>query len=196
MATFAYKAGLDLALTDVEKAELLKEAIGKIGKKLKKVLIIPPDFTRFNSNAGPLTAMLYDMLSPTAQVDIIPALGTHFPMTEREIRTMFGDRIPLERFKVHDWRNDVVTLGEVPSEKIKEWSDGKLDYSVKAQCNKILFEGYDLILSVGQIVPHEVVGMANYTKNIMVGVGGSDMPPLRPRRPLREARAVLRLTCG
>ena len=175
MATFAYREGLNLALTDAEKAALLKEALGKIGKPLKKVLIIPPDFTRFNSNAGPLTAMLYDMLSPTAQVDIIPALGTHFPMTEHEIRTMFGDRIPLDRFKVHDWRNDVVTLGEVPSEKIKEWSDGKLDYSVKAQCNKILFEGYDLILSVGQIVPHEVVGMANYTKNIMVGVGGADM---------------------
>ena len=175
MATFAYKQGLKLALTDDEKAQLLKEALEKIGKPLKKVLIIPPDFTRFNSNAGPLTAMLYDMLSPTAQVDIIPALGTHFPMTEREIRIMFGEKIPLDRFKVHDWRNDVVTLGEVPSEKIKEWSDGKLDYSVKAQCNKILFEGYDLILSVGQIVPHEVVGMANYTKNIMVGVGGSDM---------------------
>ena len=175
MTTFAHREGLNLALTDDEKAQLLKEALEKIGKPLKKVLIIPPDFTRFNSNAGPLTAMLYDMLSPTAQVDIIPALGTHFPMTEREIRIMFGDRIPLDRFKVHDWRNDVVTLGEVPSEKIKEWSDGKLDYSVKAQCNKILFEGYDLILSVGQIVPHEVVGMANYTKNIMVGVGGSDM---------------------
>ena len=175
MTTFAYREGLNLALTDDEKAQLLKEALVKIGKPLKKVLIIPPDFTRFNSNAGPLTAMLYDMLSPTAQVDIIPALGTHFPMTEREIRIMFGDKIPLDRFKVHDWRNDVVTLGEVPSEKIKEWSDGKLDYSVKAQCNKILFEGYDLILSVGQIVPHEVVGMANYTKNIMVGVGGSDM---------------------
>ena len=175
MTTFAYRAGLNLALTDDEKAQLLKDAIQKIGKPLKKVLIIPPDFTRFNSNAGPLTAMLYDMLSPTAQVDIIPALGTHFPMTEHEIRTMFGDRIPLDRFKVHDWRNDVVTLGEVPSEKIKEWSEGKLDYSVKAQCNKILFDGYDMIFSVGQIVPHEVVGMANYTKNIMVGVGGSDM---------------------
>ncbi len=175
MTTFASRSGINLALTDDDKRALLKEAIAKINKPLKKVLIIPPDFTRFNSNAGVLTAMLYDLIAPTAQVDIIPALGTHFPMTESEIRTMFGDKIPLDRFIVHDWRNDVVTLGEVPSELIKKWSDGKLSYSVKAQCNKILFNGYDLILSVGQIVPHEVVGMANYTKNIMVGVGGSDM---------------------
>ena len=175
MTTFAYKSGLDLDITDAEKLDLIKEALGKIGKELKKVLILTPDFTSFNSNAGPITAMLYDLLSPTAHIDIMPALGTHFAMTEQEIRTMFGPKIPLECFKVHDWRNDVVTLGEVPSSLIKEWSEGKLDYSVKVQCNKILFEGYDLILSVGQIVPHEVVGMANYTKNLMVGVGGPDM---------------------
>ncbi|MBO4512796.1 MAG: DUF2088 domain-containing protein [Victivallales bacterium] len=175
MTTFASKAGINLALTDEDKMAVLKAGLAKINKPLKKVLIIPPDFTRFNSNAGPITAMLYDMLSPTAHIDIIPALGTHFPMTEKEIRTMFGDKIPLDRFIVHDWRNDVVSLGEVPGELIKEWSEGKLDYSVKVQCNKCLFNGYDLIISVGQVVPHEVVGMANYTKNIMVGVGGSDM---------------------
>ncbi|MGI5925094.1 MAG: lactate racemase domain-containing protein [Lentisphaeria bacterium] len=175
MTTYAHKAGPTLAISDAEKLALLREALAKIKRPLKKVLIIPPDFTRFNSNAGPLTNMLYKLLSPTAHVDIIPALGTHFPMTEHEIKTMFGADIPLDRFIVHDWRNDVITLGEVPGSLIKEWSGGRLDYSVQVQCNKLLFQGYDLILSVGQIVPHEVVGMANYTKNIMVGVGGADM---------------------
>ncbi len=96
-------------------------------------------------------------------------------MTEKEIRTMFGPNIPLECFKVHDWRNDVVSTGVVPGELIKEWSDGRVDYDVDVEVNKILFEDYDLILSIGQIVPHEVVGMANYTKNIVVGIGGSDI---------------------
>jgi nickel-dependent lactate racemase len=50
-----------------------------------------------------------------------------------------------------------------------------VDYDVRVQVSTQLFAGYDLILSVGQIVPHEVVGMANYTKNIVVGAGGSDM---------------------
>jgi len=175
MTTYAHKAGRTLAISDAEKLALLRDALAQIKRPLKKVLIIPPDFTRFNSNAGPLTNMLYKLLSPTAHVDIIPALGTHFPMTEHEIKTMFGADIPLDRFIVHDWRNDVITLGEVPGSLIKEWSGGRLDYSVQVQCNKLLFQGYDLILSVGQIVPHEVVGMANYTKNIMVGVGGADM---------------------
>lgn len=175
MSTFAKLAGETLALTADDKRRILAEALAKIGGTPRKVLVIPPDYTRFNSNAGVLTAMLYEMLSPTAEVDIIPALGTHFAMTEEEIRHMFGTGIPLDRFVVHDWRNEVVSLGEIPGELVSEWSEGRLDYSIDAMINKILLAGYDLILSVGQIVPHEVVGMANYTKNIMVGVGGPDM---------------------
>ena len=175
MGAIAAKAGETLALTAAEKRELLEAALERIGGALRKVLIVPPDFTRLNSNAGELTAELYRMLSPRAEVDIIPALGTHVPMTTDEIRAMYGSEIPLSRFKVHDWRNDVVHCGDVPGELIEEWSEGKVDYPVRIEVNKILFSGYDLILSVGQIVPHEVSGMANYTKNILVGVGGSDI---------------------
>jgi nickel-dependent lactate racemase len=175
MATFAERSGEALALTRYDKEALLQQALAALARPLRKVLIIPPDFTRFNSNAGELTAILYGLLAPRAQVDIIPALGTHFAMTEKEIRTMFGPDIPLECFRVHDWRRDIRHLGEVPGTLLHEWSEGKLDAPVRVETNRLLFDGYDLILSVGQIVPHEVVGMANYTKNIMVGVGGADM---------------------
>ncbi len=174
MAALVSKSGETLALSRDEKRQILETALERIGGPLKKVLILPPDFTRLNSNAGELTAMLYEMLTPGAEVDIMPALGTHVPMTEKEIRTMFGPDIPLDRFKIHDWRHAVVPRGEVPGELLKEWSDGRVDYPVRVETNKIMFEGYDLILSVGQIVPHEVVGMANYTKNVLVGVGGAD----------------------
>jgi nickel-dependent lactate racemase len=174
MAAIAQKSGETLALSQSEKREILSTTLERIGIKARKVLLLPPDFTRFNSNAGELTAMLYEMLSPTAEVDIMPALGTHVAMTESEIRAMFGPDIPLSKFLVHDWRNDVKYCGEVPGEKLSDWSEGRVDFPVSIETNKILFENYDLILSVGQIVPHEVVGMANYTKNIMVGVGGQD----------------------
>ena len=175
MSALVSKSGETLAIAAAEKREILEATLSKIGKPLKRVLILPPDFTRFNSNAGELTAMLYDMLTPEAEVDIMPALGTHVAMTEEEIRAMFGPDIPLDRFKAHDWRNDVRHVGDVPGELIKEWSEGRVDFPVRIESNSILWGGYDLILSVGQIVPHEVVGMANYTKNILVGVGGSDI---------------------
>lgn len=105
----------------------------------------------------------------------MPTLGTHMPMTDHELRSMFGDAIPLSAFKVHDWRNDIESRGEVSGDLMSEWSEGKLDFSVKVEVNKILRTGYDRILSIGQVVPHEVVGLANYTKNICVGAGGYDI---------------------
>ena len=87
---------------------------------------------------------------------------------------MFGD-MPQNLFRVHDWRRDLVTLGEVPASYVREQSEGKLDYPWPAQVNRLLVEGgFDLILSIGQVVPHEVIGMANHNKNVFVGCGGAD----------------------
>ena len=175
MATHIARGGESIAIEQSEKRQLVADGLDRIGIKPKRVLLVPPDITRLNSNAGEITALLYEMLSPTAHIDIMPALGTHVPMTDDEIRRMFGDSIPLDCFKVHDWREGLVHLGDVPGGLIKEWSEGKLDYSVRIEINRMLIEGnYDLVLSIGQIVPHEVVGMANYTKNICVGIGGVD----------------------
>ncbi len=148
----------------------LFEALNKLGKK-KKVLIIPPDFTRYHSRAGELTNYAWQYYGSTL-TDILPALGTHFEMKDEEISKMFGD-IPKSLFRVHNWRDDIITLGTVPAEFVKEVSEGKVDFPWEAQVNKLFIEGgFDLILSIGQVVPHEVVGMANYNKNIFVGTGG------------------------
>ncbi len=150
--------------------EGLYTALTLLGKK-KKILAIPPDFTRLASKAGEITRYVYDYYGDKL-TDILPALGTHSPMTEHQITEMFGD-IPKTLFRDHDWRNDVVTLGEVPVEYVKEVSGDAVDFAWPAQVNKLLVEGgFDLILSIGQVVPHEVVGMANHNKNIFVGTGG------------------------
>ena len=159
-------------ITPEEVRAALSGVFDKMGTK-KRVLALPPDFTRFNSYAGPITEMVYDYFGE-ALTDVMPALGTHVPMTPEQISTMFG-HVPAELFRVHDWRNDVVTVGEVPADYVHEISEGRLDYAWPAQVNKLLLDpSFDLILSIGQVVPHEVIGMANYTKNIFVGVGGSE----------------------
>ena len=149
----------------------LFSALDKLGKR-NKVLAVPPDFTRMHSQSGVLTELAWEYYGEQL-TDVLPALGTHKAMTDDEISIMFG-ATPRELFRVHDWRNDIVTLGEVPCEFMYEVSEGKLDYTWPAQVNKLLRDGgHDLILSIGQVVPHEVVGMANYNKNIFVGTGGS-----------------------
>lgn len=146
------------------------------GRSLHKVLIIPPDYTRFHSGAGFITNVYYHALQERGiQTDIMPALGTHVPITEQQAQSMFGD-IPYEKFIAHDWRNDVVKLGEVPGDYLAGISDGLWNEPVAVEVNKrIMDESYDLIISPGQVVPHEVIGMSNHAKNIFVGVGGSEM---------------------
>jgi nickel-dependent lactate racemase len=160
--------------TAISPAELwmnLSAALTQLGPR-KKVLVVPPDFTRMHSQSGTLTELVWRHYGD-ALTDILPALGTHRPMSDPEIATMFG-ATPRHLFRTHDWRNDVVTLGEVPGSFMHEVSEGKLDYPWPAQVNKLIRDGaHDLILSIGQVVPHEVVGMANYNKNIFIGTGGS-----------------------
>ncbi|MHC4062064.1 MAG: nickel-dependent putative hexonate epimerase [Planctomycetota bacterium] len=159
-------------LTGEDLQQGLHSALDKLGSK-KKVLAIPPDFTRYHSRAGELTALTRQYYGG-ALTDVLPALGTHAPMTAGEIGQMF-EGVPPELFRKHNWRTDLVTLGEVPAEFVREVSEGRVDYSWPAQVNRLLVEGgFDLILSIGQVVPHEVSGMANYNKNIFIGTGGAD----------------------
>jgi nickel-dependent lactate racemase len=150
----------------------INTALQKLGKR-EKVLVVPPDFTRFHSGAGELTSLIYKYYGDKLK-DILPALGTHRAMTGSEIKKMYTG-VPEDLFRVHDFRNDAVTLGTVPSDYISETTDGLLDYSWPAQVNKLIASGcHDLILSVGQVVPHEVMGMASYNKNLFIGTGGAE----------------------
>lgn len=150
----------------------LFSALDKLGKR-NRVLVVPPDFTRFHSHAGELTSMAYQYFGNNL-TDVLPALGTHSPMTPEQINTMFPG-VPGTIFRVHDWRNDVMTVGRVPGKFVAEITDNALSYDWPAQLNKLVYKGgHDLILSIGQVVPHEVIGMANYNKNLFVGTGGSE----------------------
>ncbi len=152
--------------------EGLFTALDRLGKR-QRVLAIPPDFTRKHSFAGPLTGLAEEYFG-TALKDVLPALGTHAAMSATEITGMFPG-VPSGKFRVHNWRTDILTLGEVPGDYVSGVSGGIVSYPWPAQVNRMLVEGgYDLILSIGQVVPHEVIGMANYNKNIFVGTGGPE----------------------
>ena len=158
-------------MTPGEMKEALNTLFSRLGH-LERVLIIPPDFTRFHSGAGLLTEMAWTLLGDRVKA-VLPALGTHFPMTDAEKHRMFG-RLPKELVVNHRWREGLTELGRIDADEMAELSGGKLSFDWPVQINPLLLEDWDLILSIGQVVPHEVVGMANYTKNIMVGTGGKE----------------------
>jgi len=154
------------------KAALIS-ALDRLGPR-ERVMAIPPDCTRRHSQAGPLTEAVWEYYRGKLK-DVLPALGTHTPMTPRDIGAMFG-RVPKGLFRVHNWRRGLATLGEVPAAFVKRVSRGRVDYPIPIQVDSLLAKGkHDLVLSIGQVVPHEVVGMAGYNKNVLVGAGGSEV---------------------
>jgi nickel-dependent lactate racemase len=172
MSLFCATGSIDTDLSTEQLQQLLAESLAKLGTR-NSVLIVPPDQSRAHSRAGKLTGYAWEYYGDRLKA-ILPALGTHTAMQPDQIAEMFG-KIPVNLFRVHNWRTDVETLGEVPAEFIREQSEGKLSYAWPAQVNRLIARGgFDLILSIGQVVPHEVIGMANYNKNILVGAGGRE----------------------
>jgi len=162
----------DIEFTRAEMREALFASLERLGPR-KRIIVVPPDFTRFHSQAGLLTEMAWEYYGSRLS-DVLPAIGTHLPMSGEEIGAMFGN-VPRELFRVHDWRQGLAALGEVPADFVRGVSGGLVDYSVPIQVGRLLAGGsHDLILSIGQVVPHEVIGMAGYNKNIFIGTGGSE----------------------
>ena len=172
MSLYSAIGSADTDLSSDDLKALLSDALSRLGPR-SSVLAVPPDQSREHSRAGELTNMAWHYYGDSLKA-VLPALGTHTAMRPDQLAHMFGD-VPQNLFHVHNWRTDVVTLGEVPAEFIRERSEGKLNYAWPAQVNRLIAHGgFDLILSIGQVVPHEVIGMANYTKNILVGTGGRE----------------------
>ena len=184
--TYTAIGGPEISLSDNELRSELSKALNALNDR-HRVVAVPPDMSRLHSRAGRLTKMVYDHYGERLRA-VLPAIGTHFPMTPDELDEMYAG-VPHSLFRVHDWQQDLATLGRVPGEFVKKVSEGRLDYEVPAQLNASLIAeaetdastgaetgapNYDLILSIGQVVPHEVIGMANYNKNIFIGTGGRE----------------------
>jgi nickel-dependent lactate racemase len=171
---FFSEGAADLTIDRNRISDMIDQMLEKLGN-LNRVLILPPDFTRYHSYAGEITCMLYQKLKGGSYIEIMPTLGTHLPMSVDELNMMYPG-IPHEVFKRHDWKNDIVRIGTISEEIIKELTDGLVDFPLQCEINKTLVEGkWDQIISVGQLVPHELIGIANFNKNIFIGVGGKDI---------------------
>lgn len=153
---------------------LVDEARSRFGRPLRRVLLLPPDLTRAHSGVGPITETIYRALAPTCDVHVIPTLGQHRPHTEEENRWMFGS-IPHARIHAHDWIGGVTRVGTIPGSLVAETTGGLADWDIPVDLNTMtVTEEWDLIVNIGHVVPHEVLGFANHNKNYFIGLGGKE----------------------
>lgn len=153
---------------------VLDEARTRLGSPLKRVLLLPPDLTRAHSGAGKVTEWIFNALPAGCDAHVIPTLGQHVPHTPEENRWMFGS-IPEERIHAHDWRNGVTPVGVIPADRVSESTGGRADWEIPVHLNSTLIDQpWDLIVNIGHVVPHEVLGFANHNKNYFIGLGGKE----------------------
>ncbi|WP_159620638.1 lactate racemase domain-containing protein [Ruania rhizosphaerae] len=153
---------------------LVEEAAQRLGiGTYRRVLLLPPDITRAHAGVGWMTEHLYRRLDARGvEVHVIPTLGQHVPHTEEVNRWMFGS-IPHERIHAHDWKGGVTHVGTVPAEVVAEKTGGAVDWEMPIDLNTMtVSEEWDLIVHIGHVVPHEVLGFANHNKNYFIGLGG------------------------
>ncbi len=159
-------------------------------KKKPSILLVPPDISRLDSKAGKIVELLHKKLSSYFSLTILPATGLHASMTDREKQLMFGADHKEMNFSIHDPQKSCVSLGEyeLMTNDIKNILDqepqlkkilqqkNEISNSLKIdlKINKLVFE-YDLVFSIGQVLPHEVLGVSNFTKNIIIGLGGIEI---------------------
>lgn len=162
-------------LSKADWAPLLDAWIAEKHLSGKSCCLLPPDFSRSNSFAGEITQYLFEQLSVHGDVQVMPAVGTHAQMSDKEKQAFFGS-IPSSAFLEHRWQSDCTELGTLDAALVDRLTDHIYAADISIQLNRLLAGGnFNSLISIGQVVPHEVVGMANYTKNLLVGLGGKDM---------------------
>ena len=170
-------------LTEDEAREIVRRAFDETKVDGKKVLVIIPDHTR----TAPIDLMfrlIYESVADRVELlDYLMALGTHPPMSDAMINERVGitqqersARYPKVRFFNHAWKDPqalslVATLSE---EEVAEVSEGRFRMEVPLTMNRMV-HNYDLLLIVGPVFPHEVVGFSGGNKYLFPGIAGQQI---------------------
>jgi nickel-dependent lactate racemase len=170
----------DRLLLEEEVRTLIKEGTPAVLFDRKRVLVLTPDATR----TCPLPMMVRSVQEVigkrSARLDFMVALGTHAPLPEKDILNLYGIDAREKTFSGsdffnHEWgrQDSFARIGYFTEAEIEELSEGRLREKVPIVINGKIFD-YDLILIVGPVFPHEVVGYSGGAKYLFPGISGGD----------------------
>jgi len=170
----------DRLLNDDEVRTAVSDALGRVDVAGKRVLLIIPDHTR-TAPIGQLFKLIYQAWADKAEkLDCLVALGTHPPMSDEMIYRRVDltpdeheAKFPKTRFFNHLWKDPdaLVEVGRLGASEVGEITDGRFELEVPITVNRLVFD-YDLLLIVGPVFPHEVVGFSGGNKYLFPGIAG------------------------
>ena len=183
MSVLSQTARIGQSLEIPNVSELVGNALPVEDYRGKKILLIVPDSTR-TAPVGLLFKTIYDQIGKSTEaLDVMIALGTHPPMSEKEIceRLEISEdqrqtRYESVKFHNHEWDNPdaLREIGVIPASDISKLSDGRFEMELPVTINQRLFD-YDQLIIVGPVFPHEVVGFSGGNKYLFPGVSGPEL---------------------
>ena len=155
----------------------LNEIIDDNDFRDQRVLIIVPDSTRTTPLHVMFPVIRKQLGAVARSINVLVALGTHPPMSQNQIRRMLGiaQDDPCEDIALHnhEWDNDaaLTTIGTLTEDETRELSGGDLVMEVPVEINRRILD-CDVVLVVGPVFPHEVVGFSGGNKYFFPGISG------------------------
>jgi nickel-dependent lactate racemase len=144
-----------------------------------RVLGIIPDKTRTFA-----PQVIHELLAACRDrgyhLDFLVATGTHLAMTEAEsayfLKTsghedLFRDAIIANHSTDP---SQLTTLGTLEAGTVRELSNGLLTEEIPVRMNRLALE-YDLLVVIGPVFPHEVIGMSGGWKYFFPGISGAEL---------------------
>jgi len=174
---------LDRLIGTSEILSISEKAVSEWKIEGKRVLLVVPDGTR-SCPMDVIFPILYNLIAPSAKaINILIALGTHPPMSDDEINRRFGisqsdrtTKYPKARFHNHMWKDPalLVSVGSLSSADVSEITGGLFKMDVTITCNRMVLD-HDIVIIIGPVFPHEVVGFSGGNKYLFPGVAGQEI---------------------
>jgi lactate racemase len=140
----------------------------------RSVCVVIPDATRSCPLPLLLGAIEKAAAGRVSSMTAVVALGTHAPMSTRDISTLVGPwSFPVVN---HEWWDEdtFVRLGELSASAVAQLSGDRLHESIDVRINRLAVES-DVTLIVGPVLPHEVVGFSGGNKYLFPGLSGQEL---------------------
>ena len=180
MVTGRGKPDLDIGLEEVK--TIIAEGIPEREVAGKRILVLTPDATRTCPLPRLITAVKEVVGAVAAQLDFMVALGSHHPLDDEQILKLYGispqrreTEFAANRFLNHRWDlpDTFTKIGTLSEQEIECITGGLFREAVDVDINRAIFD-YDLLLILGPVFPHEVVGISGGSKYLFPGISGGD----------------------
>ena len=174
---------VDMEIVEEQIREHCERAVAEWNMDGRKVLVIIPDSTRTCPVPEFFRALTEPATPVVKRIDYLIALGTHPPMSDDAIDAHLGmaksereERFTKTSVFNHRWKDPgaLTSVGKIPAADIASITDGRFEMDVDVTVNRMVFD-YDLLVVVGPVFPHEVVGFSGGNKYFCPGIAGQEI---------------------